>query len=267
MTSSMAPAETTSAVSAKEVPPTRRLRHFLSFCRSLILTNNLIYLYTAVCGTLSLVGSLFDARGRWQHGCARVWSRLILWTGRIRVRVKGLENIDRKQIVIFCSNHPSAMDIPILFVSLPVQFRFLAKRSLFHLPFLGWHLRRSGHIPVDRGSPREAARGFEGAARRIREGRSVVMFPEGSRSRTPGMLPFKNGSFYLAILSGVPIVPITLNGSREVLKPDSLHVRPGRVEVIIHPAIRTDGFSAGNVSQLSQKVREAIQSDFQPAPD
>ncbi len=261
------PSAQTTAASAKNSAGQRPPKDYLGYARSVVFTNNLIYLYTALCGTASLLGSLFDSRGRWQHGCARVWSRLILWTGRIRVDVKGVENLDPKQTVIFCSNHPSAMDIPILFVSLTVQFRFLAKRSLFHLPFLGWHLRRSGHIPVDRGSPRKAARGFEQAAKRIREGRSVVMFPEGSRSRVPGMLPFKNGSFYLAILAGAPIVPITLNGSREVLKPDSLHVRAGRVEVIIHKPVSTEGLQAGDVARLSEKVREAIQSRFIPAPD
>lgn len=263
----MPPVEASTAVSAENPRARSRWRNFLSYARSVVFTNNLIYLYTALCGAASLAGSLFDSEGRWQHGCARAWSRLILWTSRIRVRMDGLENFEANSVVIFCSNHPSAMDIPILLASLPVQFRFLAKRSLFHLPFLGWHLRRSGHIPVERGSPREAARGFEQAAQRIREGRPVVMFPEGSRNRAPGMLPFKNGSFYLAILSAVPIVPITINGSREVLKPDSLHVRPGRVQVTVHKPISTEGLSAANVAELSRKVHEAILAVFRPATD
>ncbi len=241
--------------------------NFLSYLRSLLFTDLLIYFYTAVCGTASLCGSAFDAEGRWQHGCARFWSRLILMTSGIQVRVEGAENIFPGQTYVFCANHPSAMDIPILFVSLPAQFRFLAKRSLFRLPFLGWHLRRSGHIPVDRGRAGAAAKGFEQAAQRIREGRSVVMFPEGSRSRVPGMLPFKDGSFYLAVLSGIPIVPVTLNGSREVLKPDSLHVRRGHVEVIIHPAISTAGLAANNVSALSLRVRQQIASRFHLAAE
>lgn len=237
-----------------------RIWNFLSYARSLFFTDLLIYLYTAVCGTFSICGSFFDARGRWQHGCARTWSWLILKTSRIRLTVEGLENVDPNQTVIFCSNHPSAMDIPILFASLPVQFRFLAKRGLFNVPFLGWHLRRSGHIPVDRGRPREALKGFDQAAQRIKEGRPVVVFPEGSRSRTHEMLPFKSGTFYLAILSGVPIVPITLIGSREVLKPDSLHIRPGRVRVVIHKAVSTAGLSVHEASGLSDRVRDVIVS-------
>ena len=244
-----------------------RMRDFPGYLRSLFFTDLLIYLYTAVCGTFSVCGSFFDAHGRWQHGCARVWSRLILKTSRIHLSVEGIENVGPDRPVIFCSNHPSAMDIPILFVSLPEQFRFLAKRSLFHVPFLGWHLRRSGHIPVERGRPREALKGFEQAAKRIQEGRPVVVFPEGSRSRTGKTLPFKNGTFYLAVLSGVPVVPITLVGSREVLEPDSYHIRPGRVRVIIHKAIPTAGLTIHDVGDLSRRVRERIVSGLETARD
>ena len=250
--------DSTSPTPAQQSSSGARLRNFLSYARSLLFTDLLIYLYTAVCGTISLCGSFFDAHGRWQHGCARTWSWLILKTSRVRLSVEGLENVDPHQTVIFCSNHPSAMDIPILFVSLPVQFRFLAKRVLFHVPFLGWHLHRSGHIPVDRGRPREALKGFDQAAKRIKEGRPVVVFPEGSRSRTTEMLPFKSGPCYLAILSGVPIVPITLVGSREVLEPDSLHIRPGPVRVIIHKPIFTSGLTVHDAANLSKSVREVI---------
>jgi 1-acyl-sn-glycerol-3-phosphate acyltransferase len=233
----------------------------------LLFTNVLIYFYTAVCGTFSLLGSLVDARGRWQHACARAWSWLILKTSGIRVRVEGLGHVDEGQPLIFCANHQSAMDIPILFVNLPVQFRFVAKRSLFHLPFLGWHLQRSGHIPVVRDRPREALKSMETVAQRIREGKSVLLFPEGHRSRTGRMLPFKAGSFYIAILAGVPIVPITLNGTRQVLKPDTYHVRPGQTEMIVHPPIPTQGLTLQDVDALSRKVRDVIDSRFLPAEE
>lgn len=255
--------DSTSPTSVLQSSSGGRLRNFLSYARSLFFTDLLIYLYTVVCGTFSLCGSFFDAHGRWQHGCARAWSRLILKTSRVHLTVEGLENVDAHQTVIFCSNHPSAMDIPILFVSLPVQFRFLAKRVLFNVPFLGWHLRRSGHIPVDRGRPREALKGFEMAAKRIKEGRPVVVFPEGSRSRTGEMLPFKSGTFYLAILSGVPVVPVILIGSRQVLKPDSLHIHAGRVRVIIHKPISTEGLTVHDAGNLSKRVREVIVSGLE----
>ncbi len=239
-----------------------RGKETLSLLRSLLFTDMLIYLYTGVCGAASLAGSVFDSGGHWQHGCARVWSWLILKTSRIRLEIQGLENIKPNQTVIFCSNHPSAMDIPILFVSLPVQFRFAAKRSLFHVPFLGWHLRRSGHIPIDRGHPRKALKSLDRAAEKIRSGTPVVLFPEGHRSRDRNMGAFKSGSFYLAIQSGMPLAPITLNGSRAVLKPDTLHIKPGKVEVIIHPPIPTAALTLHDIDRFSDEVRKIILSRY-----
>ena len=237
----------------------------LSYARSLLFTNPLIYFYTAVCGTVSLLGSVFDAQGRWQHACARTWSWLILKTSGIRVRVEGLEHANLAQTAIYCVNHQSAMDIPVLYASLPVQFRFVAKRSLFNMPFMGWHLRRSGHIPVDRDRPREALKSMKRVAQEIREGKSVLLFPEGHRSRNGQLLPFKAGSFYIAILAGVPIVPITLNGTAYVLKPDTYHVRAGQTEMIVHPAIETQNLTLKDVDKLADQVRGVIASRFVPA--
>ncbi len=242
----------------------RRATELLSLLRSLFITDLLIYFYTMVCGAASLCGSVLDSGGRWQHGCARVWSWLIIKTSRVRVHIEGLENIPAGQPVLFCANHPSAMDIPLMFVCLPVQFRFAAKRSLFHVPFLGWHLRRSGHIPVDREHPKKAIKSLDQAAERIRAGTPVLMFPEGHRSRVGGLGPFKSGSFYLAIQAGVPLIPITINGTRRVLKPDSLHIHPGPVEVIIHSPIPTEGLGLDGVNGLLLRVREAVLSRMAP---
>jgi 1-acyl-sn-glycerol-3-phosphate acyltransferase len=246
----------------------RSLSYCLSYARSLIFTNNLIFLYTGVLASISVAGSLFDRRGRWQHGCARLWAWMILRTSGIRVRVEGLENLKPHQTVIFCVNHPSAVDIPILLASIPMQFRFLAKRELFQLPFLGWFLHRAGHISVERMRPHEARHSFEEAAAKIRQGTPVVLFPEGHRNRlTSQMLPFKSGSFYLAISAGVPILPITLNGTRHAHEPDTLHIRPGRCEMIVHPAIPTAGLTREDVQRLSDSVRQAILSRFKPGSE
>jgi 1-acyl-sn-glycerol-3-phosphate acyltransferase len=244
-----------------------RVRYLLSYARSLLFTNLLIYFYTAVCGTVSLLGSLFDAEGRWQHACTRTWSWLILKTSGIRVRVEGLEHINPRETAIYCVNHQSAMDIPVLYAGLPVQFRFVAKRSLFHLPFMGWHMRRSGHIPVDRDRPHQAMKSMKMAAQEIREGKSVLLFPEGHRSRNGQLLPFKAGSFYIAILAGVPIVPITINGTPYVLKPDTYHVRAGQTEMIVHPAISTQGLNLKDAEKLSEQVKGIIASRFVPAEE
>ncbi len=238
------------------------LKDGLSYARSLFFTNPLIYFYTGVMGSLSLIGSIVDSGGRWQHTCARTWSWLILKTSRITVEVEGEENVHVNRPTIYCVNHPSAMDIPILFVHLKVPFRFLSKRVLFHVPFLGWHLRRSGHIPVERGKPHDAMRSFELAARKIREGRSVVLFPEGARSPEGQLGEFKRGTFLLAVEAQAPVVPITLNGTRDTLPPGSYHVRPGTPEMIIHPPIKTDGLTTGGVTALSERVRKQVASRF-----
>jgi 1-acyl-sn-glycerol-3-phosphate acyltransferase len=230
----------------------------LSFLRALFIIDPLIYLYTFVCGAVSLVGSLFDSTGRFQHGCARVWSVLILGTGGIRVRAEGLENVDTSRPHVFCSNHLSLMDSPVLLIHVPVPFRIMAKKNLFNLPFLGWWLRRSGHMPVDRSSPKAAMHSLQIAAARVREGASVVFFPEGTRSRTGVTADFKRGAALLAIQAGVPLLPVAIRGTREVLKPDTLHVRPGKVTVRFGAPIPTAGMTHRDAGRLIELTRERI---------
>lgn len=251
-----------STISVVKPRSARGRRETLSYLRSILITNNLIYLYTAFMGSLSLTGSLFDAHGRWQHWCARTWSRLILATSRIRVTVDGLDRAGQGGPTILCVNHQSSMDIPVLLAHLPFQFRFVAKRSLFRYPFMGWHMRRSGYIAVGRDRPGEARKSVDESAAKIREGYPVVIFPEGGRSRDGNFLPFKSGAFHLAILSGVPVTPVTLNGTMAVLRPDSVHIRPGKVELIVHPPIPTTGLTRDNASALSKRVRLQMLSRF-----
>lgn len=256
--------EPSPAIPVKTSQTARGNKETLSYLRSVIITNNLIYLYTGIMGTLSLTGSLFDSGGRWQHTCARVWSWLILKTSGIRVRVEGMEHVQPGAPAIFCVNHQSSMDIPVLLVHLPFQFRFVAKRSLFRYPFMGWHLRRSGHIAVERNRPGEARKSIDNAVEKIRDGYPVVVFPEGGRSRTGEILPFKAGAFHLAIRSGVPIFPVTLNGTMAVLKPDTVHIKSGRIEMIVHPPIPTEGLTSGDTNELAERVRNQVLSRFKP---
>ncbi len=233
-------------------------RHALGWLRSALFTDPLICLYTIVMGTISVAGSLFDPEGRFQHRCAQIWSRMILATSRVSVRVEGWENIEAGRAYIFCANHLSLIDTPVVFGKLPIEFRILAKKSLFRIPFLGWHLRRSGHFPVDRENPRAAMRSLEQAAQKMRSGASLFFFPEGGRSRDGRLLPFKAGPFLLAIKAGVPVVPVAIRGTREVLPIGSIYIRPGPVEMSVGKPIPTTGMTLKDVDRLAAEVREQV---------
>jgi 1-acyl-sn-glycerol-3-phosphate acyltransferase len=225
----------------------------------------LIYLYTIVMATISLTVSVADPEGRKQHWCARTWCRLIAGTVGMRVRVHGLENLPPEGVpVVYMANHQSYMDIPALYGYLPVQFRIVAKESLFKVPFMGWHLTRAGNIPINRSNRREAMRSIAKAAERIREGTSVVVFPEGTRSRTGVLQDLKAGSFKLAVSAGVPIVPITIVGTCKVLVKDSLVFHPHDVEMFISPAIETADTPNGQLEALIARVRNEMAEPLIP---
>src|SRR2546428_13383607 len=168
-----------------------RLREKLGYSRSLLITAPLIFLFARSRGSLSVASSIIDSRGRIQHACSRIWARMILWTSRVRIRVTGLENIRSDVPYVLCFNHQSHMDIPIVLAAMPFQFRFAAKKQLFRYPFLGWHLRRSGHVPIDRENPRAAVKSLRDAAHTVRQGIPVMIFPEGATSRDGSIKPFK----------------------------------------------------------------------------
>ena len=184
---------------------------------------------TAFWATVSIAGSLISGNGRLQHYCMRRWSRDNLWLSRTRVEISGLENVDRSHPQIFTANHSGLHDILSLAAHLPIQFRWIAKKSLFNVPFMGWHMRRSGYIPIDRENPREAARSIMAAAAEIAGGINAIAFPEGTRSKTGELNEFHSGAFALALRAGVPLVPIVIDGSWRVIAPRSLQVNPGTV--------------------------------------
>jgi 1-acyl-sn-glycerol-3-phosphate acyltransferase len=186
-------------------------------------------LSTAFWATVSIMASVFSKTGRLQHFCMKRWSRDNLWLSRARVEIEGLENIDPVHPQIMAANHSGLHDILSLSAHLPVQFRWVAKKSLFNVPFMGWHMARSGYIPIDRENPREAAKSIIEAASTIRGGVNAIAFPEGTRSRTGDLGQFRSGAFALALKTGVPLVPITLEGSYRVIMPKTLQVNPGTV--------------------------------------
>jgi len=234
----------------------------LSWLRSIFLLDPLIYLYTVVLGILSLLSSFFDHGGRIQHGFARLWSRLILKTVLSPVCVSGLENIDRSKPVVFAANHISALDIPLIYANLPVPFRILAKRELFRYPFMGWHLTRSGQIPVDENNARANLRSLARAVDTVKSGMSLMVFPEGGRSKTGQTQPFLSGAFYVAIKAGVPVIPMAIVGTYEVLPMNTFHIRPGKLELLIGEPIATSDYSARDMDKLSARVQRQVEEMY-----
>jgi 1-acyl-sn-glycerol-3-phosphate acyltransferase len=214
-----------------------------------------IGLYTIVLGTLSLLSSL-SGRGRFADRCQRWWAQLILWTTGVRVRVAGADRVTDGASYIFASNHQSIYDIPIVFASLPRRLRIVAKASLGNFPFLGWHLRAGGHVLVDRDRP--GAGVVKRMRRLVRDGASVLVFPEGTRSVNGDIGRFKGGMFLLAIETGLPIVPVTLEGSRDVMKKGRLMVCPGDVAMTVHEPIPTSGLTRDDARGLAERVRAVV---------
>jgi 1-acyl-sn-glycerol-3-phosphate acyltransferase len=230
----------------------------VSILRALLIADPLIVLATAAMGTVSLLVSLFDSSGRAQHSVARAWSRMLLAVSGVKVSVEGLEKISEHTSCVLVSNHLSYMDTPVVLAFIPLEFRFLAKKSLFKIPFIGYHLHRAGHIPVPRGNARASLKTLSEAARIIQERAvSILVFPEGGRS--PGALrEFKEGAAYIAIKSGTAAVPVGISGTREVLPMGSIIVRPGKVRLRIGDPISTAGLTLRDRVRLNEQLRECI---------
>lgn len=233
--------------------------------RGLLFADPAIILATMFFGTISLIVSFFDATGTVQIRVARVWARTLLAVSGVGVRVEGLEHIDPDGSYVFISNHLSYMDTPVALANIPVQFRFLAKRGLFQIPFLGQHLSRAGHIPVPREDPRAAVRTMQTAAESIqRKGISLLIFPEGGRSHNGVLRPFKEGGAYIAIRAGVPVVPMVIQGSREVLPYGGGIVKPGKVVLRILKPIETAGLTLKDRGALTDRLRTLILHELEP---
>ncbi|MDQ6705938.1 MAG: 1-acyl-sn-glycerol-3-phosphate acyltransferase [Acidobacteriota bacterium] len=226
--------------------------------RALLITAPSIIVMTMVMGTISLITSLFDATGRRQHRLAQVWSRLLLKIGRVRTEAEGVGKLDPARPYVLAANHCSYMDTPLVLGSIPLDFRFFAKQGLFLIPLLGTHLKRAGHIPVIRDNPRAAIKALSDGARLIRERKiSVLLFPEGGRSER-GLREFKEGAAYVAIKAGIPIVPLGIVGTREVLPMHSWNVRPGTARLLVGDPIETSGMGLHDRAALTQTVRDKI---------
>ncbi len=228
----------------------------------------LISIYTIGLGTLSIGSSVLERHGRFAHWCARAWSKLILATTGVRVHVSGLNRLEPGRTYVFVSNHQSIYDIPIIFASLPFQVRIIAKESLGRFPFLGWHLRRTGHLLVDRRDPdRQAilASWKSLVANRL----SLIVFPEGTRSVDGRVGRFRAGSFLLALQAGLSIAPISVSGSRHVMRKGRLMTCPGEVSLMVHEPLQLPALESPTIKdarELAAHVRAIVQPAAEQDP-
>ena len=220
----------------------------------------MLFRSTIAMPALSLICSFLDRSGNSAHQVARLWGKLLLAVSFIRVRVEGMEKLDRRANYVFVANHSSFMDIPAILSRLPYQFRFFAKTGLFQIPFLGWHLRWAGHLPVDRSNARASLKSMsEGAKLIARAHISMLLFPEGGRSRPDqGLREFKEGAVYIAIKAGVPLVPMALVGLRELLPMGSGHIRSGTVTLRIGDPIPTAGLHTSDREELTRRLQDEV---------
>ena len=226
-----------------------------------LLKLSLFLLITAPAALVTILLGLIDRHGKLAYSFSRSWSALILTMGGVKVNVAGREHIDARQQYIFMVNHQSNIDIPVLVRSLGgFQLRWIAKRELLWIPFFGWAMWASKHIMLDRANPLDAVKTIQRARDRIAAGISVVVFPEGTRSRDGRLLRFKKGGFLLAVKANRPVVPVTLIGSRQLLPAGAWRLRRGTIDVVIGRPIPIEGFRPGNLRHLSAHVHQVIES-------
>jgi 1-acyl-sn-glycerol-3-phosphate acyltransferase len=217
---------------------------------------------TAFFSFWSIVFSFFANAENNVHKVARIWGSILLKISSTKVQVIGPENVLHGKPQIFMANHQSDFDILISLAYIPGQFRWIAKKELFAIPVFGQAMKSAGYIEIDRQNHEKAMQSLDLAALRIREGKSVMTFPEGTRSRDGEIKAFKQGLFYLAIQSGVPIVPISIIGSGAIMPKRSLKVKPGKITLVIDKPISVKGYTLENRQELINKVRQVIMKNY-----
>ncbi|HEV2731492.1 MAG TPA: lysophospholipid acyltransferase family protein [Terriglobales bacterium] len=252
-----AEAELRSAGQARAPAPT----HYgiLSRLRSYLIFDPLIWMYTVVLGVVSIPFGLFRGKERILHSFARFWSQLIMKTICSPVKVTGLEKLDTSRPYVYAVNHASALDIPLLYVYLPFQFRIVFKKELLSYPVIGWHLKRSGQICINQKNPAASIGSIRAALKSLKAGTPLVIFPEGGRSPDGEIMPFLAGAFFLAIKARVDIVPVALVGTHELLPMDTYHIKSRPLEMRVGEPISATGLSLRDMESLSAQVRNALE--------
>lgn len=239
--------------------PRRPVRHgLLSRLRSYFILDPLIWVYTVILGIISIPVSLFGDRERILHNFARAWSWMIMKTILSPVKVTGLDKIDTRRACVYAVNHASALDIPVLYVYLPFQFRIAFKKELLSYPIVGWHLKRSGQICVDQQNPAGSIGSIRSALKSLKAGTPLVIYPEGGRTPDGLIKPFLPGAFFLAIKAQVDIIPVALVGTFELLPMNTYHIKCQPLEMRVGEPIPTAGLTGHDMQSLSEKVQQAV---------
>lgn len=225
--------------------------------RIALVTDPLAALCIFLMGITAGTASLLDRSGNLAHRIASFWGRFLLFVGGVRIQTEGLEHVPRGEGLVLVSNHGSMLDIAVLMGRLPLSFRFLAKRSLFKVPFIGWHLFLGGHIGIVREDKRAAVKAMARAREILGRDTSVLIFAEGSRS-AEGMRSFQGGAAHLAIKAGARVLPIGLTGTRDALPRGSMHIRPARVTLRVGEPIATASLTSRDQKELTARLQTAV---------
>ncbi len=228
--------------------------------RSNVLQAPIFFCWTALCGSLSLIVSLVEKSGRLQHRIARTWASGCVRISGARLNLRGAENLTKHPVAVYASNHTSYMDTPVIFSALPFQFRILARKELWGLPFIGWHLNRSGQLPIDTANPHASLSSLGSGARALRAGMPLFVFPEGGRTNNGQLRDFLSGAAFLAIRAQVPLVPIALSGVYDLLPIHTHHFYPCPITLTVGEPIDTKGMTLRQTEELTQRLRATIES-------
>jgi 1-acyl-sn-glycerol-3-phosphate acyltransferase len=221
-------------------------------------------LITILIAGLIIMMSPLDRHGALGRRLARLWARFLLKLIHVPVHVEGLEHLVPGRTYVYAANHRSQFDIFVLLSILPGDYGWVAKKSLFQIPLFGQAMARLGNISLDRTNLKDAIKSLNEAAALVQAGRSIIIFPEGTRATSRELLPFKKGVFIMAQKAGQPIVPITINGTMAIQPRGSLHLRPGPVQVVISPPVDPRDFQGRPKEELMAAVHQAIAGHFNP---
>jgi 1-acyl-sn-glycerol-3-phosphate acyltransferase len=231
----------------------------LSRLRSYFILDPLIWFYTLGLGLIAIPGGMADRTGRRLHWFSRTWSWLIMKTILSPVTVTGLDKIDTSKPLVYAANHASALDIPVLYVNLPFQFRIAFKKELLVYPVVGWQLKRSGQICIDQQNPSRSIGSIRAALKGLKQGLPLVIFPEGGRTPDGEIKPFQPGAFFLAIKAQVDVVPVALVGTYELLPMNTFHIKCRPLEMRVGEPIPTTGLTLRDMDALSTRVQKALE--------